>query len=239
MVQYKEEIAIKSLAKMGRLVLFFVFLFTISQTNAQVRQFFTVTGALGHYINTHDASLLNYYNPRRSAPEFSILYGKEKDSRLSWDVAISYRKVQYFTLAVFPAVLGQEADTATVKSRFNFVLLPANLRYSKTFNKFQLVIKAGVFAGWKTAGSEKMTSQKGQVFLNPLARASSRFPVLDAIGVQAGLEVNYLITSDWAVGISGSLLQDASEFIYKENSWPHTFNAYSGRMAGLQIKRYF
>lgn len=224
---------------MRRICFFFFFLFAGFQTNAQVRRFVTATGALGSYVNSHDVSLLNYYNPRRSAPEFTIGYGKEKDGRLGWDAAVSYRKVHYFTLAVFPAAPGNEADTARVKSRFSFVLLPVNLRYSKKFNKIQLVVKVGAYAGWKTAGSEIMTSQKGQIFLNSLAGASSRFPKPDAFGVQTGLEVNYLITPDWAVGISGALLMDASDLIYKENSWPHAFDGYRGRSAGLQIKRYF
>lgn len=221
-----------------RLALLFNLLVISYTANCQPRQAISLSGGVASFANSHDTALLNYYKPRRHGIDLSAIYQVERDGRLGWDTGLSIRHVNYFTLSAFPASPGQQADTARISSRYKFILIPVNLRYDKRLNKIQLAVVAGLYAGWKTFGSETMVSQTGEVFIDLSAKARSRFPTFDSFGVQASIELNYMITDKLSIGLSGLIIQDASEIIYKENSWPHTFSGYSGRIARFQLKHY-
>jgi hypothetical protein len=203
---------------LGKTSLALLFALGVSLATAQPRPYLSVTGGAGSYINHNDGTLLNTYNPRGMGSNLGIAFGRTKPVGFGWEVGVTHRVVRYQNAGLLYDSTRAVLDSNDFHSHYRFALLLLWLTYSHPLSKtIQLGIKVGLYAGWKTYGSERQTSR-----LYPGAAygfaAGSRFPKFDTFGGQAGVTVHYQFSPRVLMGVEGLLVKDASDLIHPKGS---------------------
>lgn len=200
---------------------------------SQFVEYVGFSGGVGSYTNDYDASLLNYFNPRRNGPELNLFVGRQW-KRIGWEGGVTYRNVRHFTLAKVQNTMNQSIDTARSSTATDFFLVPLYLTYRIDNPKWMVGVRAGLYGGWKTHASSELILSSGSRYVMPVNW--TRFPRLDTFGGQAGIEVLYKINRTFSLYCEGRLIVDASGLLFpKYHNYTNTYANYHGRVFTVGI----
>lgn len=185
------------------------------------------SGGIGSYINDHDASLLNSFNPRRNGPELNLFLGKQR-KRLGWEAGVTYRDVRHFTLGKLYDPAKPTIDTVRKSDVTGFVVLPVYVTYRVGNPKWTVGLRAGLYGGWKIYAKSELTVPSGLKYMTPVDW--TRFPTLDTFGGQGGLELMYRLNPKISLYTEARLIVDASSLIFPDyHNYTITYANYRGR----------
>jgi len=197
------------------------------QGHGQFIDYVGFSGGIGSYINDHDASLLNSFNPRRVGPELNLFLGRQR-KRVGWEVGITYRDVRHFTLGKFYDPDKPTIDTVRKSDATGFIVLPVFLTYRVGNPKWTVGLRAGVYGGWKVHAKSEMLVPSGLKYITPVDW--TRFPVLDTFGVQGGLELLYRLNPKISLYSEARLIVDASGLLFPDyHNYTNPYADYRGR----------
>ncbi|GHB70873.1 hypothetical protein [Persicitalea jodogahamensis] len=185
------------------------------------------SGGVGSCINTHDASLLNHYNPRRIGPELNFFVGRHR-KRLGWQAGVTYRDVRHFTLGKLYDPAKPTIDTVRKYDDTGFILLPLYLTYRVGNPKWTAGLRAGLYGGWKIHAYSELIAPSGVKYNTPVDW--TRFPTPDTFGGQGGLELMYRLNRKVSLYTEARLIIDASDLIFPNyHNYTNTYAGYRGR----------